>query len=297
MDKKVLLIINPKAGMQLVTEKISHILDFYIKNGFMPTIYFTQKKDDVKTCILFIKNKHEDFDLIVCFGGDGSLSETISTCIDYKINKKIAYIPCGSTNDTSYTLNIPNDLNKALKISISKKSKEIDILKFNNKKFLYVAAFGMFTNLSYEVSQDAKNILGYFAYILQGITLLSDIKTFKVSIEYEDKRINDDFLAGLVLNTTHVAGLKNPLNKHTKINDGKFEVLLIKKPNTIIEFNDLIAYLTGVTKKCNLITFFQTNKLKVKSKELKWTLDGENGGKINTALINIMKKAVKISSK
>jgi len=288
--RKMLLVVNIHSGKGIVKNNIVDIIDYFTKSGYLVTTYTTQKKKDatniVKKCVT-------EFDLIVCCGGDGTLNEVITGILEADSDKKIGYIPAGTTNDFATSLDIPKELMKAAKIIPDEQTIPIDIGIFNNKHFVYIASFGLFSETSYETPQELKKVLGHFAYVLNGVKSLTNIVPYHLKIEYEDKIIEDDFIWGAISNSTSVGGVLKLDKNKIKIDDGKFEVILLKASKNPIEFQNVLTKLFNQEFDEENVRMFCTDKIKITSdKKMPWTLDGEYGGKYIDTEIEVMKHAV-----
>lgn len=275
--KKVLFIYNPVAGTGRVRKNLFEIVDFYNSKDCLITLCPIKRIGDF---FAVLDLEHNKYDVIICSGGDGTLNIMISFLKGKKLNMPIAYIPSGSTNDYAYSLGISQDFEKSLERTLIGDIKQIDIGRFNDKYFLYVAAFGIFTSVAYSTSQKVKNLLGHTAYILEGIRQLSELKSYHMVVETDDGMVDDSFILGLVTNTLSVGGIKNIMPADVALDDGKFEVILIKMPKSIVDLHGIITSLLGEKMDENShIIYCKTQKLKVTSdEELAWTLDGEYGG-------------------
>ena len=182
--KKLLFIFNPHAGKAQIKSRLLQIVDLMVKRGYDVTIYPTQAKRDA---LKIVQKRAEEFDLIVCSGGDGTLDEAVSGMMLSGKKVPLGYIPAGSTNDFANSLKIPKDMVKAAEIAISGKTFACDVGMFNEKPFVYVAAFGMFTAVSYKTRQEWKNILGHAAYLLEGVKSLTEIASYRLCVECEGK--------------------------------------------------------------------------------------------------------------
>lgn len=289
--KRLLFLFNPSAGRARIQSKIYSAIDYYTKEGYVVTVYPTQSARDG---YLFLKNQKEHYDHIVCSGGDGTLNEVISSLMELETESTLGYIPFGSTNDFARSIGIPTSFAEALETSAKGKPFPIDVGKANDKYFVYVAAFGMFTDIPYTTSQKLKNVLGYLAYVLEGIKVISDLKTYYVNMKYNGEEIEGNFIVGLVTNSLSVGGFRYPLQSGVAFNDGIFEILLIKKPKSILELQAIIHSLLNEKIDDRYMVFIQTSKILIESNLMDWTFDGEYGGKYEKFEILNMRGAVKI---
>jgi YegS/Rv2252/BmrU family lipid kinase len=220
--------------------------------------------------------------MAVCIGGDGTLSDTINGLMKLPQDKRpaVGYIPMGTANDVATTLCLPRNPNDAVMSVAYGSPVPLDIGKFGDGKyFTYIAAFGAFTEVSYETPQNMKNSLGHLAYVLGGIVSVSSIKSRHVKIEYDDGTIEGDYIFGGVTNTTSVAGIVKFDPKDVKLGDGLFEVILVKKPVSISDLNKTVNSILSKHNSSDNITMLHTAKIKFTFDEpVKWTRDGEAGG-------------------
>ncbi len=276
MKRKLLFIYNPKAGKAKIKSKLADILDVFAKSGFETTICPTQFKGDAEQ---IMEKRSADYELIVCSGGDGTLDETVTGMFKSGLRTPLGYIPAGSTNDFAGSLALPKSMVRAAETIVSGKNFPCDVGTFNEDVFVYIAAFGLFTEVSYETDQEAKNLLGHMAYVLEGMKRLSSIKSFPMRVSYEDKIIVENFIFGMVTNSISVGGFKNITGKNVQLDDGVFEVTLIKQPKNAIELNNIMVSLVNHDIDTDLMYCFRTSSIAFESPEpVAWTLDGENGG-------------------
>lgn len=271
------------------------IVDQFVKNGYEVTIHPTQKPQDAMELVMERAGK---YNLVVCSGGDGTLDETVTGMMRREKKVPIGYIPAGSTNDFAGSLKIPKSMDKAAQIAVGGVPFACDIGSFNGDYFVYIAAFGLFTDVSYGTSQDLKNRIGHAAYILEGLKRLHTIQSYHMKITWEDQVIEDDFIYGMVSNSNSAGGFKNITGKDVKLDDGLFEVTLIRMPKNPIELNEIIGSLTNLIDNTDSIYTFKTDHLCITSKEdIPWTLDGEYGGSHSQVVIHNEKQAVQIMVK
>lgn len=290
--KKLLFVVNGHSGKGQIKNKLLDIIDIMIKEGYHVQVHTTQEREDATKVV---REQAEYYDLVVCSGGDGTLDEAVTGMMQSEVRTPLGYIPAGSTNDFANSLEIPKDMIQAAKTAVLGVPFSCDVGEFNGDYFIYVAAFGIFTDVSYATSQELKNALGHVAYILEGAKRLHTIKSYHMRVEYDGNEIEGDFLLGMITNSTSVGGFKNMTGKDVKLDDGMFEVTLIHKPKNIIELNTIIASLTNLKDETDLIDSFRADSVKFYSEEeIPWTLDGEFGGDHKEVQIKDHCKAVDI---
>ena len=276
MKKKLLFIFNPHSGKGLIKNKLLEIVDIMVKADYEVTIYPTQSKGDAQN---HVREEAKNYDLIVCSGGDGTLDEAVSGMMESEEKTLLGYIPAGSTNDFANSLFMPKNMTKVAEMIMEEELYHCDIGRFNQKTFAYVAAFGLFTDVSYETDQDLKNVLGHVAYVLEGVKRLFDIKSYHMKVTSDEVQAEDDFIVGMITNSRSVGGFKNLTGKNVDMNDGLFEVTLIVHPKNPLQLQEIITALVMAEDNTDLIYSFKTKKLTIESdEEVPWTLDGEFGG-------------------
>ena len=294
MKKKLLFIYNPKAGKGRIRTSLADILDLFASHDYEITVHPTTKRDDAR---LTMVDRSREYELIVGCGGDGTLDEIVTGMIESGFVTPLGYIPGGSTNDFGESLKLSKNMINAARTVVEGKNFECDMGSFNDDIFVYIAAFGLFTDVSYETDQDMKNVLGYLAYILEGMKRLSNVKSYPLKITYDDQVIEDEFVFGMVTNSRSVGGFKNITGRNVKMDDGLFEVTLIKMPQNPAEVNSIMVSLLNRDIDSEMMHCFRTGEITVQSKEpLAWTLDGENGGMHKTAVIKNLHHAIQIKT-
>ncbi|MDR0948614.1 MAG: diacylglycerol kinase family lipid kinase [Lachnospiraceae bacterium] len=288
--KRLLFIYNPIAGKARIIHRLPHILNLFARNGYEITICPTQKGGDAAEAIV---ERRGEYELIICAGGDGTLAEVVSAMVRSRVELPLGYIPSGSTNDFGSSLQLPKRLISAAEICMNGKDFPCDVGFLNDDLFVYVAAFGLFTDVSYETGQDMKNQLGYIAYILEGAKRLSSIPSYKMEVRSEDRLITGEFIFGMISNSLSVGGFKRITGNQVQLDDGLFEVALIRKPRNPKEFNNTILSLMNRDSETESIYYFKASTIQITSKELlPWTLDGEYGGSHTNVTIQNKQKAI-----
>lgn len=292
MYKKMFFVYNPYSGKALIRGKLLNIIDIFTKGGYEVTAYPTQSEGDA---IGRIRELPDAFDIVVCSGGDGTLDEVVTGMMQRSNKLPIGYIPAGSTNDFAGSLGLPKNMLRAAQITVSGEPFACDVGAFNQDTFVYIAAFGLFTDVSYETKQEFKNVVGHLAYIMEGMKRIPNIPSYHLRLYSDALQIEDDFMFGMVTNSVSVGGFKRITGKYVELDDGEFEVTLIKRPRNPIELNQIMAALVMETIDTECMFCFKTSRLTVEAEEeIAWTLDGENGGRHRKVEIANLRKAIQI---
>ena len=291
--KKLYFILNLQSGKATISSKLAVVIDMFTNAVYEVTARPTQERMDACAAAKYACG--QGFDLIVCSGGDGTLNEVIQGVMRSENKLPIGYIPAGSTNDFARGVGIPRNIIDAVQWIIDGKKYPCDIGSFNDKFFTYIAAFGAFTEVTYETSQQVKNVLGHVAYVLNGISRLKNIKSYHMKITYDDEIIEDNYIFGMVTNSSSVAGLLS-LNNFL-LDDGLYEVTLIKTPGNPLDLQRIIHSLLNIDIDIDTayIKSFRTSKIRFEcDDELQWTIDGEFGGAYKTVDVCNNKQAIEL---
>lgn len=295
MEKKLLLIYNPVSGKAQIKTYLADIIDIYAAKDYCVTVHPTKCAFDGYE---YIKEHGAEYEVISVCGGDGMLNEAVSALMNIAPDKRpiLAYLPAGSTNDFAGTVGLPLDVRRAAKMVVDGNPFFCDAGMMNDKYFAYVAAFGAFTSVSYDTAQEFKNVFGHLAYVMEGIRQLPSIKPLHLKISFDDIVIEDDFVLGMVTNSLQVGGIKHGMGTAISLNDGLFEVFLVKRPRTAVGYQNIVtAFLTQDLDKTEDIISFKASKLTFESEEpIPWTLDGEFGGDVTVAEITNLPRAFSV---
>lgn len=271
--KKMLFIMNPCAGQKKANKSLSDILLEFSQAGYEVIIHMTTGRGDAVTAA---QRWGRDVDLVVCCGGDGTLNETITGLLRAGAETPIGYIPAGTTNDFASSLSLSGNMVQAARDIVAGEPVPYDVGKFGDRYFSYVASFGAFTRSSYAVPQNVKNALGHTAYVLGGISELSQIRKEHIRMEIDGQVVEDDFLFGAICNSTSIGGILTLDPKNVDMADGLFEILLVRSARNMREIADCIQAVRSEKYNCEMITFRSAKSVKIyASPEMPWTLDGE----------------------
>ena len=286
-EKKLLIIANPCSGKAKIKNDLLKIVQIFSNADYEVTVYPTKSRGDATVKAESLKQ--DEFDRIVVCGGDGTLNEVITGIMHSGIKCTLGYIPLGTLNEWSSGLKISRNAIKAAEDVVIGAETDLDIGKFDDKYFSYTASFGAFTDASYSAPQEIKYVLGQAAYFFQGIKSLSNIKPIHLKFICDDREIEGDFLFGAVSNSMSVGGIVKFSDSVVKLNDGKFEVLLIKNPTSILQFQSIVDGILRKDLERDGIEFFHAHEVTVTGgADVAWTLDGEYAeGKDAVTLTNM----------
>ena len=276
--KKLLFIMNPKAGVMLAPKYMAEIIECFSKSGYLTQVLMTTGRGDARD---FAAEYGGESDIVVVSGGDGTLNEVIDGLLNEGFKTPIGYIPAGSTNDFANSIGLPKTIRECVGKILNGSAGPVDIGSFNGRYFSYVASFGAFTSVTYSVPQNIKNIFGHAAYVMGGITELANLKSIHAKITLEpgtpEEEVHEgDYVLGAVCNSKSIGGILNLEKLDVDMNDGLMEVLMIKMPKDLIELSDIAASTLGGTFKSDQIETYSARNVTVELDEgTHWTLDGE----------------------
>ena len=296
MAKPMMLLVNPAAGRSTSHAALGGVVETFCLNGWNPTVYMTTGP---RTATALAARHGAHYDQLVCLGGDGTLSETIAGLMQLPPEQRprLGYIPMGTANDVASTLELPR--RKPLQASLDVLAgQEIpyDVGKMGNTGyFTYVAAFGMFTEVSYQTDQELKKVLGHAAYVLSGLTQLPKLRATRARIQYDGGVMEDEFIYGAVSNSTSIAGLLKLDKRVVALSDGKFELVVVRRPKTLTELTSIIQGILNQDYSGPAMSIVQTSHVHFSFPEpTAFTRDGEAGGLFEELEIENLPRAIHI---
>lgn len=290
--KKLLFVMNPFAGKRKANRVLTDILARFCAEGFEVSVYMTQGQGDAQKEVL---RRAAEVDLIVCCGGDGTFNETVAGIMESGLDIPIGYIPAGSTNDFASSLGIPTNLTKAVTRIVEGESARYDICRFGQRYFTYVASFGAFTRSSYATPQSAKNALGHMAYVINGLQELPQIRSEQMKVTFDDETVEGEYVFGAISNSTSLGGVLTMDPKMVSMQDGLFEVLLIRAPKNVIELGECLQSMQNKTFNSSMITLRSAKRVEIQANpEMPWTLDGEKQEGVSEIVIENLPKAIRL---
>ncbi len=273
MGRRLLLIVNPSSGTRQGSKNLCQIVEILQSGGYICTVMLTDRRMAADE---YAYEYGKEFDLVVCVGGDGTFNETVNGLLRAGLTRPLGYIPTGSTNDFAASLKLESELEAAANAISRGGSRLLDVGRFGERIFSYVASFGAFSKTSYSTPQSFKNTFGHFAYVLSGVKDVWSIRSEHLRFELNGKVYEDDYIFGAISNSTSLGGVLTIDPELVDMDDGQFEILLIRHPANLNELLQITNALARKQYDCELITFESTSHITVTTPEgTDWSLDGE----------------------
>lgn len=292
--KTLMLIVNPASGKGQAKKILGSVLSIFRNKGYASTVYLTTERGQATG---FAREYGGKYELLVCVGGDGTLSEVIEGLMQIERSSRpaVGYIPMGTANDIATSLSLPKIPESAAEVAVTGQVIDLDIGRIGDHIFSYIAAFGAFTDVPYTTPQNNKNILGHLAYLIEGVGKIATIKPHWVMVEHDDGVIEDEFLFGCVMNTMSVGGIVKLGPEIVGLSDGYFEILLVKKPKNVLDYNGIIASVTSQKFDNENIILLHTKNARFRfDYPVSWTRDGEDGGALSDIVVENLHCAIKM---
>jgi len=272
-QRKLLLVVNPAAGRTKSRAPLYDALCRFSEAGYLLSIHTTNGQGDATAVTL---SEGSDYDVIVAVGGDGTLNEVIAGLMQLENPPLLGYLPQGSTNDFASSLHISKTPATAAGAIVRHTPRQLDLGLWNERHFVYVASFGAFSRSSYAAPQAAKNALGHFAYILEGMKDLNTLRPYRIRLTADGEVLDGEYLFGAVCNSTSIGGLMKLDPERVVLDDGKFEILLIPSPKTPADLQNLVRALLNQEYDREGLVFRHVSSIHLETEEdLPWSLDGE----------------------
>ena len=290
--KRLLFILNPQAGQRRANRFMPDMIRLFIEAGYVCEPYVTGACGEAAQVIAKCTRK---YDLVVCAGGDGTLNETISGMLAAGMDCPVGYVPCGTTNDYASSIGLSTDVMQATRDIMTGRAQSVDVGMFNGRCFVYTATCGAFAKASYTTPQSVKNVLGHAAYVFEGMRDLTAIKPFHMKVRAGELMLEDDFVFCSVTNSTSVGGILQLDTQLVALNDGRFEVTMVRNPVNPAQLSSIIVGLTTQSVPNDMIHFFSARKIDIECDEpVEWTLDGEREPATKSVTMENLRSAYRI---
>ena len=292
--KKLLLIVNPVSGQKKAKNYVADMMIAFEMASYEVKTVLTEKD---KNAYAVVKEMGADYDVIVCVGGDGTLKETVCGVMEGGKDQPIGYIPMGTTNDFANSLKIPTkDVHAAIENIVNGTPKPVDMGRYENENFIYVAGFGNFTAISYACNQKLKNALGNKAYYLQAVPDFFKMKSYYARVEADGEKFEGKYFYGALSNSYGIGGMPVLHNIGVRFDDGLHELVLVKwfkNPKELVALAIAMLKKDVIHNPNVIIRHVKEAKFEF-DKPTAFTLDGEFGGDQTAIDIKTIEHAVNI---
>lgn len=273
--KKVKFIYNPFSGEAVITKNLDTIIGKYQAKGYTIVPFRISTEQSLEDAFLDIDSSHHH---ILGAGGDGTINQIINIMKKKNLDIPLAILPVGTANDFAKYIGMPADIGSACDKILAGKIQEIDLGKANNKYFINVFSFGLFTDVSHKTPTHLKNTIGKLAYYLNGIKELPSFKKLDIKVTSDEFFYEGNALIFFTFNG-RTAGNIN-ISYKSEINDGLLDVIIVKGENIRSTLSSLLAFLKlEHLEKPKDIIHFTTSDFTVEYSDssLESDIDGEVG--------------------
>jgi diacylglycerol kinase (ATP) len=285
MAKRARLIYNPTSGREEMRKRLPEILQQLERGGIETSTHATIGEGDATLAAADAVER--GFDMIIAAGGDGTIYEVINGMAEKYYRPQLGILPLGTTNDFARALNIPRSWEGAVDVILQQHAMYIDVGKMNQRYFINIAGGGSMTELTYEVPSKLKTMIGQMAYYMKGLEKLPRLRPIELYIRTDDRELHEEVMLFLISNSNSVGGFEK-LAPDASLNDGLFDVLILKKCN-LAEFIRVVSLaLRGEHLGDPNIIYLQTRSVQVTSPDyVQINLDGEFGGTLPCVFTNL----------
>lgn len=292
MRKRMLFIYNPLSGKGLIKNSLSDIISTFTEAGYDVICHPTSSRGDGQRTVEELGDRAE---VIVVSGGDGTLDEIVTGMMNSGSSIPVGYIPSGSTNDFAASLGISKDMVTAAEDITLGDLYQCDVGAFNSTYFVYVAAFGMFTHVSYETDQTMKNTFGRLAYLMEAGKEVFNVPSYHIRLDVDGQVSEGNYIYGMITNARSVGGIRGITGNAVDMNDGLFEVTMVRTPLNPLDLSEIISTLLSGDGHSALVETYKAKKVILEPmEEIDWTLDGEFGDKHKTVVIENKHKVLNL---
>ncbi|MDD3191195.1 MAG: diacylglycerol kinase family lipid kinase [Bacilli bacterium] len=272
---KCIFLYNPNSGKGKIVNRINYIKKELSKKFDFVEIHPTKSTEDT---IETAKESCDEFDVIIFAGGDGTFNDIACGVASRDKRPILGYIPAGTMNDIAHNLGISTNVRKALKHITDGRTIYHDVGLINGKYFIYVSAMGTFTGVSYRTKQKTKKIFGKLAYAFDGLKDIVNPLLSHVTVKTESEEVHMEVPLVLVVNSIQVGGV--PFNRYGHLNDGLFDIILVKRGigNGLINILKLFTFGIGIKRITKHFVCLKGSKFDISTDEgVIWCIDGEAG--------------------
>ncbi len=288
IKKKIRFILNPFSGVKINEVVRTAIHQNIDTEQFTYEIIDTQRPNHATD--LAREAADAGYDIVVAVGGDGSVNEV--ACGLMGSETVMGILPAGSGNGLAMHLGLGRNIGKAVQVLNKGKTRTLDMCKLNDTPYINLAGVGFDANIAYKYKRSTtRGFMGYLKFSLK------EIFTFQFQdykIEYDDKVLNMKALSIIVANAP-MFGYNFVIAPFAIPDNGKLEVVMLKKAPMWRYFFSIYRMLTQTMHKSSLCERFQTDQIKITVPNNSYAhIDGE-GFEVNGELnFSILPNAIQV---
>ena len=280
--KKVLVVYNVNAGRKKSIKYKKKLQKVLLKNAESFKFITIDEFDYIDIA---------NFDTIIAMGGDGTVNKVLPHLIN--TDKTLGVIPCGTANLLAAKLGI-NSVSKAVKAIYKNKTSKIDLMTINNRLSILRCGIGYDSNIICHTPQSLKNRFGYFAYFVAGMLFALRLKKKEYCIKTDNHESNIKASCIIVANAPNMFRNLISVGNNSKLNDGLFDVFVLKTQNPVLFFVEFLKILLGYKASNSAADYFQTNNLNLKAKYFDCHIDGEKSNFTKEIECKMIKDAINV---
>jgi YegS/Rv2252/BmrU family lipid kinase len=280
---KFWIILNPAAGKGNAAKKLPKIERFFNESGLNHEVHLTKKPGCALETVRNLPLK--DNDIVVAAGGDGTCNEVVNgllTRAPAKDPPVMGVLPIGRGNDFSSTPNIPQDIDKALKLLATGAPRPLDagIVKGgffpDGRYFVNGIGIGFDTKVGFEAAK--LKIKSGIAYAIGAIIMLIRYEPSPViQIQYDDQEITLPATLISIVNGRRMGG-SFYMGPNALLDDGMLDICIVRHQASRRKLLKILNHYTkGTQAQCDGV--FMSKALNFKLKALSGSMachcDGE----------------------
>ena len=234
--KRGLFVYNKTAGEEDTHQKLAETLHVFAQAVDELIVLYTASEEELQHACIQYSDK---IDLLIILGGDGTVHTCINSIAPLPIRPVIAILPGGTSNDTSRSLGIPQDLNDAATSLLNGSIINTDIGQVGEHYFVNFWGIGLVTETSENIKPEQKKRFGSISYILSTLRTMNQTEPFHYKIKAADMELEGEAILLFVLNGRFVGTTELPIASLSPF-DGKLDVLIVRESN-LSAFRELFA--------------------------------------------------------
>ena len=291
MSNSILFIINPISGNGKGKLIEPEILTYFKNKNRAIKIIFAEYAGHAKQIALDELANHHD--AIIACGGDGTINEVAQSLVN--TSTPLGILPIGSGNGLASNLHIPKDISKALAVIEEQFVLQMDVGKLNDQYFFSNVGIGMDAQVIHRYAEEKKR--NFSGYMKATIWSFLNYKSKAITLETEEQKLSTDQYFFALISNSNEAGYGISFTPYAKWNDGKLDLLLVKKLNLFELLQFGICVITKKIDQMKKSITLQPKWIKIKSEEksFKAQIDGEAVFiDSNVIEVSILPKALRI---